>query len=169
MNTGRDPSVVPATDDDRSVVARLIQLYLYDMAAQSPFSIEADGLYAYDFLDRFWQTPYLLYREDELAGFALVIEGCPITDRADCHFMAEFFVLRPYRRGGLGTLAAQTILHRHPGDWHVATLEDNAPARAFWATALAPWTPTVTPATHDGDTWRVHALKVSATLPPSSG
>lgn len=147
-----------AADIERPTIERLIQLYLYDMASEHPWPLEADGRYAYDFLDRFWQHPYLLMSDGELAGFALVIRGCPITGRDDCWFMAEFFVLRPYRRHGLGSEVVRRLLARHTGNWHVATLLSNEPALAFWSRALADHGPTIEGAAFDGDDWRVHAF-----------
>jgi predicted acetyltransferase len=147
-----------ATDSERPTIERLIQLYLYDMASEHPWPLERDGRYAYDFLDRFWQHPYLLHANGDLAGFALVIRGCPITGRADCWFMAEFFVLRPYRRQGLGAEATRQLLANHPGAWHVAVLQSNKLALAFWQRALAGYEPAVAPTAFDGDDWLVHEL-----------
>jgi predicted acetyltransferase len=151
-------SVRRATDDDRPVIEQLIQLYLYDMASEHPWPLEADGRYAYDFLDRFWQHPYLLLSEGEIAGFALVIHGCPITDDPAPWFMAEFFVLRPYRRRGLGRDAVRHVLKQHTGPWNIAVLQTNAQALAFWHEALAVHAPTITPAFHDAEDWFVHSF-----------
>ncbi|MCU0826733.1 MAG: hypothetical protein MUE52_04860 [Tabrizicola sp.] len=118
---------------DRAIVERLIQLYLYDMAADHRFAIRDDGTYQYDLLDQFWQHPYLIRVTDELAGFALVIDGCPITGRNPCWFMAEFFVLRPFRRRSVGTGAFQALLDRHKGGWHIASQTTNTAAGQFWS------------------------------------
>lgn len=144
-----------AADAERPTIERLIQLYLYDMASERPWPLDPDGRYAYDFLDRFWQHPYLLYANGELAGFALVVRGCPITGRADCWFIAEFFVLRPYRRHGLGREATQRLLALHLGDWHIATLQTNTQALAFWGRALAGNDPVTRLVDFDGDAWSV--------------
>jgi predicted acetyltransferase len=81
--------VRPATDADKPIIERMIQLYLHDMTEFNPFPIGRDGLYEYDYLDRFWQRPFVLYNDGELAGFALVIEDCPVTGAKPCWFMAE--------------------------------------------------------------------------------
>jgi predicted acetyltransferase len=148
-----------AADSERPIIERLVQLYLYDMASEHPWPLEPDGRYTYDFLDRFWQHPYLLYANGELAGFVLVIRGCPITGRADCWFMAEFFVLRPYRRQGLGAEATRQLFVRHSGPWHVAVLQSNWTALAFWGRALSAYEPAVAPTVFDGDNWLVHAFR----------
>ena len=128
-------SLIRADTTDKPVIARLIQLHLYDMAAQEPFPIGADGAYAYDYLDRFWQHPYLFHLDGQIAGFALVIDHCPITQTAPCWFMAEYFVLRPYRQQALGRTMFHAILNHHSGRWHIATQSQNRAGDAFWARA----------------------------------
>lgn len=128
--------VIAATAADKPVVARLIQLYLHDMTEHLPFAVGDDGLYAYDFLDRFWQHPYLLRADGELAGFALVIDSCPVTGESPCWFMAEFFVLRAYRGRGVGRAAAEAVMVQHTGRWHVGVIDRNLPAAAFWRAVL---------------------------------
>ena len=97
----------PATLADKGTIEQLIQLYLYDMAAQTSFDIGSDGRYDYALLDDFWQYPYLIYWEKQLVGFALVIDHCPVTGQSPCWFMAEYFVLRPYRGRAIGQRAFQ--------------------------------------------------------------
>ena len=43
--------LVAAEHAQKPVFERLIQLYLYDMAAQSSFPLDANGRYKYDCLD----------------------------------------------------------------------------------------------------------------------
>jgi predicted acetyltransferase len=145
--------IVPATEDQKPIIANLIQLYLYDMTESMPFPVGADGRFEYDFLDRFWRFPYLIYAGDEIAGFALVIGECPLTGRKPCWFMAEFFVLKAYRRTGVGRAALKAALARHPGDWHIAVPHANAPAGAFWNTALTDRKPAQRDIRFDGDDW----------------
>lgn len=153
------PLLHPAGEADRPIVERLVQLYLYDMASEHPWPLQPDGRYAYELLDRFWQHPYLIYADGDLAGFALVIRGCPITGREDCWFMAEFFVLRPYWRQGLGSRAALAALARHSGSWHVAVMQSNRPAVEFWSRSLAGFAPAVQATRHEGDAWLVHVFE----------
>jgi predicted acetyltransferase len=131
-----DLSVVAAGEADRSIICNLIQLYLYDMASQNPFPLNEQGLYDYDYLDGFWQAPYLFRAGADLVGFALVVGHSPISNRAPCWFMAEFCVLRPYRRKGLGRLAVADILGRHQGAWEIAWQTENRAAASFWPSVL---------------------------------
>jgi predicted acetyltransferase len=153
--------LVAATPEQKPAVANLIQLYLYDMTESMPFPVGADGRFEYDFLDRFWRFPYLIYAGDELAGFAMVIDECPLTGRQPCFFMAEFFILKAYRRRGAGQAAVSAALRAHPGDWHIAVPVANAPAMAFWGAALSGIVPRIEDLSFEGDDWRLHTFRAS--------
>lgn len=149
-------STRPATAADRSLVENLLEFYMYDMAEIHGFAVGADGLYRYDRLDDFWVHPHLIFSDDDVAGFALIIDRCPITGAAPCYFMAEFFVMRPYRRNGVGTGCALGLITDHRGLWHVAVIERNAPALAFWANLFAPFETHKASHQHDGEQWLVY-------------
>jgi len=153
-------SIIPATPDKKPLIANLIQLYLYDMTESMPFPVGPDGRFEYEFFDRFWRFPYLIHSGDEIAGFAFVIDECPLTGRASCFFMAEFFILRAYRRRGAGQAAVSAITARHPGNWHIGVPHANQPAQAFWGRALAPYQPAVSDMVFEGDDWRLNAFHV---------
>jgi predicted acetyltransferase len=78
-------------------------------------------------------------REGKLAGFALVKRGAAWD-------MAEFFVLRGYRRRRIGTDAAHQVWRRFPGRWEVRGIESNRPAWRFWERAIAPFCGAAIPA-----------------------
>jgi predicted acetyltransferase len=151
-----DISLRPATPEDKPVISNLIQLYLHDMTEFMPFPVGADGRFEYDFLDRFWCHPYFIMHGDEIAGFALVVDECPLTGRAPCWFMAEFFVLRAYRGQGVGRKALSLALAAHHGQWHIAVPHANLAAQAFWGRALAGRAAMARDIHFDGDDWRLH-------------
>jgi len=149
----------PAIPDQKPVVANLIQLYLYDMTEFMPFPVSADGRFEYGFLDRFWRYPYLIMSGEEIAGFAFVIDECPLTDTSPCWFMAEFFVPRAYRPRGVGRKAADLALAQHSARWHLGTPRANVAAQAFWRRVLEPQRPQVSDLQYDGNHWRLHTFK----------
>ncbi|WP_224701797.1 GNAT family N-acetyltransferase [Devosia aquimaris] len=151
-------SLIAARPDQKPVVANLIQLYLYDMTEFMPFPVSADGRFEYDFLDRFWQHPYLIMAGDEIAGFALVVDTCPLTGRTPCWFMAEFFVLKAYRRRGAGQAALAAALARHQGDWHIAVPHANRAAASFWQKAGADRGAPARDISFEGDDWRLYSV-----------
>jgi predicted acetyltransferase len=72
-----------------------------------------------------------------LAGFVLVQQGSQVSDRADVWDMAEFFIIRGYRRHRIGTTAAHDVWRKFPGPWEVRVMEQNTVAQAFWSRAIA--------------------------------
>lgn len=50
--------------------------------------------------------------------------------------MAEFFIVRKYRRQGVGTRTAQRLLDRFPGVWRIHHDQANVAAQAFWRRAV---------------------------------
>lgn len=144
--------LIAANQTQKPVFANLIQLYLYDMAAQSVFPVNNQGRYEYSFLDRFWEYPYLILKNDEIVGFCMVISHCPIRERSPCWFMAEFFIMRPYRRSGTGRSALSLVLEKHPGDWEISWASDNQPANDFWPSVI-PGTSNKKNVSFDGTDW----------------
>ncbi len=50
--------------------------------------------------------------------------------------MAEFFVMRKYRRGGVGGEAARAVFAMFPGEWQVRQIRRNEAAIKFWRAAI---------------------------------
>jgi predicted acetyltransferase len=120
------------------VLRTLFQHYLHDMAEWFEVEAEPDGSYAYDF-SSIWKTydVYLAKIDDAHAGFALVGSAAEwIADRhaRDIH---EFFVMREFRRAGVGQRMATFVWNKYPGDWLVRVLEANTPAVLFWRASVS--------------------------------
>jgi predicted acetyltransferase len=129
---------VPAAQ--RPVLDRLLQLYLHDFSEFAPIGsphgeVGAEGRFTYPRVESYWQEighiPLLIRADDHLAGFALVNQWSAL-ERPLEHSVAEFFVLRKYRRARVGTRAALLIFRRYPGRWEVPVAWYNPPALAFW-------------------------------------
>ena len=128
-----DVAVVEALDDDRTVVRRLLQLYHYDFSEFDGSDVNPHGEYLHRYFDEYWTDPdrkaFLFRAGGALAGFALVFTGEP-------HDIAEFFVMRKYRRRGVGAQAAASLLDQFPGRWTVRQQLANPAATAFWRKAI---------------------------------
>jgi predicted acetyltransferase len=128
----------------RAVLENLFQLYVHDfsdfMAAQ--VELGEDGRFPpYPPLDHWFEgaqdRPASLIRvEGRIAGFVLVNRishsGLPLDWN-----VAEFFVVRKYRRGGVGMAAAHRLWRDLPGRWEAAVARRNTPALGFWRRAIA--------------------------------
>jgi predicted acetyltransferase len=129
----RSVDVQEATIDEKPVLRRLLELYAHDFSEFNGADVDDHGTFGYSYLDNYWTQPHrhpLLIRVDgRIGGFALVRSGSP-------HDMAEFFVMRKYRRGGVGVEAARAVFTRFPGEWQVRQVAANVAAVAFWHTAI---------------------------------
>jgi predicted acetyltransferase len=66
-----------------------------------------------------------------------VKKGSEISGNETVWDVAEFFVLRGYRRRGIGTQIANEVSRRFSGPWEVRVMQSNVPARDFWAHAIS--------------------------------
>lgn len=126
--------VTQAPIEAKPVLRRLLQLYLYDFTEFTTDDVNAHGEFDYPYLDQYWtpderetRVPFLITAGGKLAGFALVRRAGSGPWK-----MAEFFVLRRFRRLGVGSRAAAEVFGRLPGAWQVHEIAANAPAQAFW-------------------------------------
>ncbi len=135
--------VVRAGQEDIQRMENLMHLYLYDFSEFDQADADEDGHFRDEHLPLYWQEPvrhpFLIRVDGRLAGFVLVREVMD-DDLGRYYSVAEFFVLRKYRRLGVGRLAARDIFARFPGNWRVAQLENNLPAQAFWRTIIREYT-----------------------------
>lgn len=133
-----------SSDPDKQVVAHLLQLYLHDFSIIDGMDVDETGCYPYPFLDCYWQEPgrypFVIRVDDDLAGFVLVHRLSYLHPVFDGHAIAEFFVLRKYRRMGVGCAAALLVFDRLPGVWEVASAALNIPAHAFWRSTITKYT-----------------------------
>lgn len=133
-----------AKREEEPILANLLQLYLHDFTDWADWDVEPDGRYATWDLDECWDNParhpFFIVAEGHLAGFAIVDRGGAETDDADVWDMAEFFVMRKYRRKGVGGEIARRLFARFPGRWEVREMAGNVNAQAFWRRTIDAWT-----------------------------
>jgi predicted acetyltransferase len=120
---------------DVAVVSRLAQLYLYDLGGHR-WRVTADGTFGDPgWHRRFWarrgRHHFVIRVDGHLAGFAVVDERAHFAG-AGTREIAEFFVLRRYRRRGVGGRVARALFARFPGRWELAELVWNTGAQRFW-------------------------------------
>ena len=151
-----------AGPERRAALENLFQLYTHDFsdfwAGRDDGELQEDGRFPqYVHLDSYWTevdcTPLLIRVDDHLAGFALINDfshsGLPLD-----FAVAEFFVVRKHRRGGVGFAAAMHIMRARPGLWEMAVARKNTAALPFWrrvAAAIAG--PSVEEIDRDDDLW----------------
>jgi predicted acetyltransferase len=136
--------VTLAPAEDSGAIENMMQLYIHDFSelwsGTSRGELAEDGRFARYPLEAYWSQadhiPLLVRVDGNLAGFALLNVASHSGLRVDRN-MAEFFVVRKHRRGGVGTAAAHAIFSRYPGVWEAAVARRNVDALAFWRSAVA--------------------------------
>jgi len=130
---------------DRSydtTLQNLFEHYLHDMAEWFQFDYGPYGRYGMD-MATYWNNgvdAWIPYVGDIPIGFALVGSAQAFIGDADAKDVDEFFVVRRYRRTGVGRDFARYIWDLHRGRWLVRVFQGNVPALPFWRGAIAEYT-----------------------------
>jgi predicted acetyltransferase len=137
-------SFQPASGKERVLLENLAQLYSYDFSEVLATHVDENGRFGDVDLTPYWvdawRHPFLLRVDDKLAGFALISERSKITGKSGVFDMTELFVLRRFRRHGVGRAAAFAAFDRFGGPWEVRQREENPNATAFWRRAIDEYT-----------------------------
>src|SRR5215216_5736691 len=116
-------AIIPALEEQEPILANLLELYAHDFSEFIDLRLGADGRFGYRYLPLYWKEPdrypFLIMVNDQLAGFVFVRRGSEISNDTDVWDMAEFFIVRGYRRRGIGTEVAHKIWRNFPGKWEV--------------------------------------------------
>jgi predicted acetyltransferase len=136
--------VIPATAEQETVLANLLELYIHDFSEFHEVELGSDGRFGYRILPLYWieadRYPFLVMVDGRIAGLVLVqrIKREPDSTGGETVWdLAEFFVIRRYRRRGIGTEIVRQVWRRFPGRWQVRVMESNVPACNFWQRAIA--------------------------------
>lgn len=136
--------LVDATPADADVVERLLQLYQYDFSEIEGGGVDASGLYRHIRPWTHWAEPdhhaFLVRVDGELAGVVLIKPAPDDWSDFASRMVHEFFIMRKFRRRGVGREAARRVFDRLPGRWALQQTPRNAAAQAFWRTMLAEYT-----------------------------
>jgi predicted acetyltransferase len=167
----RGIEVLRAAADQESVLANLLELYAHDFSEFIDLRLHPDGRFGYPGLPLYWREegrfPFLVKVDGHLAGCVLVAKGSRIDADPRVWDMAEFFIVRGYRKRGIGAAVAHEIWQRFSGAWEVRVLESNGPALAFWRAAVAAFTRSAAEGRMmelDGKRWQVFSF-VSPRIP----
>ena len=126
---------------DKPVLSRLLELYQYDLSEVWPQTLNAHGEYGFA-VDRYLRNPCLhavLFLVDgDYAGFGLVDPDVSLAENE--YWMGQFFVMKRYRRIGVGRLGARHLFDKFRGKWEVGQMPLNLPARDFWRRVIGDYT-----------------------------
>jgi predicted acetyltransferase len=147
-----------AAPSQRSLLRQLYELYCHDFSPMTRADVGDDGYWTGDdFLDP-WPNDlhiYLIKVDRRWAGFAWVAVGGYVDPHSANFLMDEFFVLRKYRRRGVGEWSAVWLFNHYPGMWEVGEIPENVEAQQFWRTIINRYTDgAYQEVTVNNDRWR---------------
>ncbi len=124
------------------LLRNLFEHYVHDMSEWFKIDTKPDGSFSFD-TSKYWNERYQVYlakTDAAICGFAIVGSSDDWSTQPGGHDVGEFFVLRKFRRSGVGLQFAEYVWHEHPGEWLVRVLEGNRQAALFWRTAITRYT-----------------------------
>ena len=158
--------LIHATQEQQQVLSNLLELYVYDFSELLSLDTQEDGRFGYKHLPLYWSEagrhPFLVRVDGKLAGLVLVKRGPGVSRDEVVWDIAEFFVLRRYRRHGVGMRVAHEVWRRFPGAWEVRVREGNEPAQRFWVRAVESFNGQAALSARvedDGDWWQVFSFE----------
>ena len=154
---------------DFPALQQMLELYQHELSDIWPQEMDAQARYGYDLephrqAERF--HAYVAIDGSKYLGFALVAPAW--LTRTDGCWMEQFFVLKRFRRLGVGLALARHVFHQHPGNWELGQLKANTAAQAFWRRTISTCTAgAFVEFAFDDDRWQgvVQQFHVPSVLP----
>jgi predicted acetyltransferase len=130
---------------DLTVLDNLMQLYKYDFSEFEGEDVGPRGRYPFigfeSFFDKRSPHAYVIRADGNIAGFAMAYRDDGLRDEDETTWwMHEFFVMRKYRKRGVGERVATQLFEEFGGAWEVGQVPTNSGARAFWRKVIGRYT-----------------------------
>jgi predicted acetyltransferase len=136
--------IIPVVEEEKQILSHLIELYEYDFSEYGDSDVNKLGLYGYSYLDYYWteerRHPYFIVVDGNLAGFVLVCDYCYVLKNSNANLIAEFFVMKKYRKHGVGSYAAKYIFDLFKGSWELTINPYNPISQKFWTKVISEYT-----------------------------
>lgn len=137
-----DIDISIASPSEKPLIEQMMQLYRYDMSEFDRSDLDHFGRFSYDYLDSYWtddsRMPLIIGISGQLAGFVLVNQHSYTGD--DRYSIAEFFIMRKYRRKGIGRSFARSVFDQFGHLWEVRQTKENTAAQSFWRKVIDEYT-----------------------------
>ncbi|MEO6301598.1 MAG: GNAT family N-acetyltransferase [Bacteroidia bacterium] len=136
--------LLKASEEHKIVIQNLMQYYIYDFSEYIKYDVEDNGLFApYSNLMDYWEGdnnkfPYVIKMGEKYVGFVLIKLSNSVN--RSCFSITEFFILKKYRREGIGKAIAIQVFNLYRGEWEVYQKDSNKPAQIFWNNVISKYT-----------------------------
>ncbi len=140
--------LVPASKDHQGWISAELQAYLAELSQFASIDKNAAGQYEYPYLDHYWREPdrypFVIYLDDDAAGFLLMREDLNPADESSLREIAELYVLPAFRQRSVASSAVKEVTVYFPGNWRAAVLSTNDVAYTFWRQLISALDPAFT-------------------------
>lgn len=121
--------------DEKAVLRKLLKDYQREIKGIK----EPDE---YKYLDSYWEDvnrfAFFVKVGESIGGFVLVNRRTVLKREANS--IAEFYILKCFRGGGIGRKVAVMVFERLKGKWEVAEMMENKLAQKFWRSVIGDYT-----------------------------
>jgi predicted acetyltransferase len=130
--------ITKVEQDGKEILKNLMTLFLHDLSEfNSNLTMNpTNGLFEFDVFEWFFEkeglTPFFIHVEDRIIGFILLQSGPFSNQEFADYVLNSFFILKKYRRKGLGRAACQLFFEQFPGRYAISQILTNTPAILFW-------------------------------------
>ncbi len=135
--------LIKVEETQKSVLRQMLELYEYEFSEFNENDINEYGFYGYRYFDHYWTDPerhaFFIKINGKYAGFVMVNNFCYVL-KEKARSLAEFFVMRKYRRLGIGRSVASKIFDMFPGKWEVLQHGRNDLSKLFWNNVIENYT-----------------------------
>jgi len=136
--------VIEVNEDQKPILRQLIELYEYDFSEFTSRDVNDFGVYGYKYFDHYWtdknRYPFFVMINKKYAGFVLINNHCYLLNDDQGKSIAEFFIMRKYRRKGIGREVAKKVFEMFKGNWEVLQHGNNDPSKKFWKSVIEEYT-----------------------------
>lgn len=124
-------------EDGRVTLNHLVELASYDLSEYNGRDVHENGLFVADFDSKSWLDSehfhlFFIRADEKIAGFVVIRN----LYKEQVINLNHFFVLRKYRRQGVGREAAIQAFNLFKGRWRVNQYDWNVPAQHFWRSVI---------------------------------
>jgi predicted acetyltransferase len=136
--------ILEVKETEKSVLRQLMELYAYDFSEFDGEDVNEHGFFGYTYFDYYWtednRHPFFIKVDGKYAGFVLISDYAYVVKTGAIKSVTEFFIMRKYRRKGIGKSVAMQIFDRFPGIWEVLQHGENEPSMRFWEKVIQSYT-----------------------------
>ncbi len=137
-------TIEPIAIEQKSVFVQMMELYNYDFSEFSNDDINEYGYFGYSRIDDYWNEegryPFFVRVDGKLAGLVLIRSCSEYNDLQYPHNIAEFFIMKKYRKKGVGRIVAKEIFDKFAGGWEISIWSNNNAAKKFWEKVVHEYT-----------------------------